>query len=105
MDHVCRKLGLRAGMQVFEAGCGWGALAIHMARHWGVTVRAFNISEEQIKYARAQRVTWASKTVSSLYKTIGVASLAGVTPSSPSECWNMWASRTTVIWARSFIVA
>src|SRR5205814_449811 len=37
---------------VIEAGCGWGTLALHMARHCGVKVRAFNISHEQIAYAR-----------------------------------------------------
>jgi cyclopropane-fatty-acyl-phospholipid synthase len=52
MDHVCRKLRLRAGETVVEAGCGWGALALHMARHYGVKVRAFNISREQVAYAR-----------------------------------------------------
>jgi cyclopropane-fatty-acyl-phospholipid synthase len=52
MDHVCRKLELRPGQSVVEAGCGWGSLALHMAKHHGVNVRAFNISEEQIKYAR-----------------------------------------------------
>jgi cyclopropane-fatty-acyl-phospholipid synthase len=52
MDHVCRKLRLRAGESVVEAGCGWGALALHMARHYGVKVRAFNISREQVAYAR-----------------------------------------------------
>ena len=35
-----------------EAGCGWGGLALHMARHYGVKVRAFNISREQVAYAR-----------------------------------------------------
>jgi cyclopropane-fatty-acyl-phospholipid synthase len=52
MDHVCRKLQLRPGQTVIEAGCGWGALALHMARHYGVTVRAFNISKEQVAFAR-----------------------------------------------------
>jgi cyclopropane-fatty-acyl-phospholipid synthase len=52
LDYVCRKLRLAPGDQVIEAGCGWGALALHMARHYGVTVRAFNISEEQLRYAR-----------------------------------------------------
>jgi cyclopropane-fatty-acyl-phospholipid synthase len=37
-----------------EAGCGWGALALHMAKRYGVKVRAFNISHEQIAYAREQ---------------------------------------------------
>ena len=51
MDHVCRKLRLRPGMEVVEAGCGWGALAIHMAKHYGVRVKAFNISQEQVAWA------------------------------------------------------
>jgi cyclopropane-fatty-acyl-phospholipid synthase len=54
MEHVCRKVWLRPGETVVEAGCGWGALARHMARHHGVTVKAFNISKEQIAYARQQ---------------------------------------------------
>jgi cyclopropane-fatty-acyl-phospholipid synthase len=52
MDHVCRKLRLRSGESVVEAGCGWGTLALHMARRYGVRVRAFNISHEQVSYAR-----------------------------------------------------
>ena len=54
MDLVCRKLRLQAGERVVEAGCGWGSLALFMARHYGVTVRAFNVSAEQIAYARRQ---------------------------------------------------
>ena len=52
MDHVGRKLMLKPGQQVIEAGCGWGSLALHMAREFGVRVRAFNISGEQVAYAR-----------------------------------------------------
>lgn len=52
MDLVCRKLRLRPGQAVVEAGCGWGSLARHMARHYGAKVRAYNISHEQIAYAR-----------------------------------------------------
>jgi cyclopropane-fatty-acyl-phospholipid synthase len=52
MDHVCRKLRLRPGEHVVEAGFGWGTLALHMARAYGVKVRAFNISHEQVQYAR-----------------------------------------------------
>ncbi len=51
-DHVCRKMRLRAGETVVEAGFGWGGLSMHMARHYGVKVRAFNISKEQVAYAR-----------------------------------------------------
>jgi cyclopropane-fatty-acyl-phospholipid synthase len=54
MDLVCRKLRLQPGEAVVEAGCGWGALALHMAREYGVNVRAFNVSREQVAYARAR---------------------------------------------------
>jgi len=58
MDHVARKLRLKPGERVVEAGCGWGALALHMAQHYGVSVKAYNISREQVAYARqaARRV-------------------------------------------------
>jgi cyclopropane-fatty-acyl-phospholipid synthase len=54
LDYVCRKLRLRPGDRVIEAGCGWGALALHMARHYEVTVRAYNISDAQLRYARSR---------------------------------------------------
>jgi cyclopropane-fatty-acyl-phospholipid synthase len=52
MDLVCRKLHLSPGERVVEAGCGWGSLALFMAREYGARVRAFNVSKEQIAYAR-----------------------------------------------------
>jgi cyclopropane-fatty-acyl-phospholipid synthase len=52
MELVCRKLGLRPGESVLEAGCGWGSFALYMARTRGVKVRACNVSTEQIRYAR-----------------------------------------------------
>lgn len=52
LDYVCRKLQLQPGDRVVEAGCGWGALALHMAKCYGASVRAFNISHEQIVEAR-----------------------------------------------------
>ena len=52
LDLVCRKLRLQPGETVVDAGCGWGALALHMARKYGVRVRAFNVSREQLAYAR-----------------------------------------------------
>ena len=52
MHHICRKLRLQPGEKVIEAGCGWGAFALHMARHYDVHVQAYNISKEQLRYAR-----------------------------------------------------
>jgi cyclopropane-fatty-acyl-phospholipid synthase len=57
MHHVCRKLQLEAGERVVEAGSGWGGFAIFMAKNYGVKVRSFNISREQVAYARA----WAAR--------------------------------------------
>ncbi len=57
MHHVCRKLRLQAGESVVEAGGGWGGFALFMAKNYGVRVRSFNISKEQIAYARE----WAKR--------------------------------------------
>lgn len=54
LEHVCRKLRLRPGQTVVEAGSGWGGLARYMAREYGVKVHAYNISREQIAFARAE---------------------------------------------------
>ncbi len=54
MDHVARKLLLKPGDRVVEAGCGWGSLALHLVKHYGVTVKAYNISTEQISFAHGQ---------------------------------------------------
>jgi len=74
LDYVCRKLRLRAGERVVEAGAGWGSLALHMAEHYGALVTAYNISPEQTAYAREQterrgltdRVTWVEADFSSI---------------------------------------
>ena len=52
MDHVCRKLQLKPGDHVVEAGSGWGGFARHMARYYGARVRSYNISHQQVLYAR-----------------------------------------------------
>jgi cyclopropane-fatty-acyl-phospholipid synthase len=57
LHHVARKLRLRAGESLVEAGGGWGGLAIFMAKHYGAKVRSFNISKEQIAYSRE----WAER--------------------------------------------
>jgi cyclopropane-fatty-acyl-phospholipid synthase len=52
MHHVSRKLQLRPGERVIEAGCGWGGFARFMAREYGVRVTAYNLSIEQVRHAR-----------------------------------------------------
>ncbi len=52
MDYICRKLNLHPGERVVDIGCGWGALAFHMAKHYGAKVQAVGNSHEQILWAR-----------------------------------------------------
>jgi cyclopropane-fatty-acyl-phospholipid synthase len=54
LEFVCRKLDLKPGETVVEAGSGWGGLGRYLARHYGVNVRSYNISSEQVAYARAR---------------------------------------------------
>ena len=55
MDLVCRKLQSESRANASsKPGCGWGSLALFMARQYGVSVRAFNVSSEQIAYARSR---------------------------------------------------
>jgi cyclopropane-fatty-acyl-phospholipid synthase len=51
LHHVSRKLRLKPGQTVVEAGCGWGGLARFFAKHYGVKVKAYNISHQQVIYA------------------------------------------------------
>lgn len=51
MDLICRKLDLQPGDRVLEIGCGWGALSVYMAEHYGCEVTATTISQEQYTVA------------------------------------------------------
>jgi len=52
LDLICRKLNLQKGEKVLELGCGWGGFAKFAAENYGVAVDAYNISKEQVNYAR-----------------------------------------------------
>ncbi len=52
LDHVCRKLLLQPGERLLDIGCGWGALVIHAARHYGVRAHGITLSERQLTLAR-----------------------------------------------------
>jgi cyclopropane fatty-acyl-phospholipid synthase-like methyltransferase len=82
MDHVCRKLRLQPGEKVVEAGCGWGALALHMATRYGVHVKAFNISREQSPTRPSARARWTQTGGSSSSRTITAISAGASTRSS-----------------------
>ena len=52
LDHVCRKLLLRPGDHLLDIGCGWGALVIHAAMHYGVRAHGITLSQQQWVLAR-----------------------------------------------------
>ncbi|MET4136068.1 cyclopropane-fatty-acyl-phospholipid synthase [Pseudarthrobacter sp. PvP090] len=51
LDLICRKLGLEPGMRMLDVGCGWGSLALHAARNYGVDVVGVTLSGEQATMA------------------------------------------------------
>jgi cyclopropane-fatty-acyl-phospholipid synthase len=55
LDHICRKLRLARGERFLDIGCGWGGLAIHAAREYGVDATGVTLSENQHRLA-TQRI-------------------------------------------------
>jgi cyclopropane-fatty-acyl-phospholipid synthase len=51
-DTLCRRLRLRADDHLLEIGSGWGAMAIHAAKHFGCRVTTVTISRRQYEFAR-----------------------------------------------------
>ncbi len=53
--HIAAKLMLdRPGLTVLDIGCGWGGMAITLAREFGARVHGITLSEEQLTEARAR---------------------------------------------------
>ena len=52
LDHICRKLRLHEGDRILDIGCGWGALVLHAAKHYGVEAHGITLSEPQAEVAR-----------------------------------------------------
>ncbi|HTP92750.1 MAG TPA: cyclopropane-fatty-acyl-phospholipid synthase family protein [Xanthobacteraceae bacterium] len=52
LELICRKLRLKPGEHLLDMGCGWGALSMYAARHYGVTAYAVTLSEQQVAYGQ-----------------------------------------------------
>lgn len=51
LEMICRKLRLKPGERMLDIGCGWGAVSMYAAQHYGVTSYGVTLSEQQVAYA------------------------------------------------------
>lgn len=51
-DLVARKLDLKSGQRLLDVGCGWGGMARHAAKEYGVSVLAVTLSQEQADWGK-----------------------------------------------------
>ncbi len=54
LAHIAAKLDLKPGQRVLDIGCGWGGLARYLHKVSGAQVTGITLSEEQLRYARAE---------------------------------------------------
>ena len=52
--HIAAKLRIEPGMRVLDIGCGWGGLALTLARDFGADVTGITLSDNQLATARAR---------------------------------------------------
>ena len=51
-SHIIKKLNIKEGMKVLDIGCGWGGLAIEIAKKTGAHVKGITLSENQLETAK-----------------------------------------------------
>jgi cyclopropane-fatty-acyl-phospholipid synthase len=56
LEHICRKLELVSSDRFLDIGCGWGALPLHAAAHYGVKATGCTLSHQQFAWARERVV-------------------------------------------------
>ena len=73
--HIAAKLLLdRPGLRVLDIGCGWGGMALTLARDYGADVTGITLSQEQLAVAR-QRAAEAGLSDRVRYELIDYRSL------------------------------
>ena len=50
LDHICRKLQLKAGERFVDVGAGWGGLLLWAAENYGVDATGITLSKNQHAY-------------------------------------------------------
>ena len=52
IDHIIKKLDIKNGNKVLDVGCGWGGMALEIARQKGCEVTGISLSKNQINYCK-----------------------------------------------------
>jgi len=76
LEHICRKLMLEPGERLLDVGCGWGALLIHAAKHYGVRAHGITLSQKQLELAR-ERISRAGLGAQVTVEKLDYRDLAG----------------------------
>ena len=50
IQHIIKKLNIKPNQKVLDIGCGWGSLAIDIAKSAGCEVTGITLSENQLNY-------------------------------------------------------
>lgn len=53
-SHIAEKLRIEPGMRVLDIGCGWGGMALTLARDYGAQVTGVTLSRNQLATAKAR---------------------------------------------------
>lgn len=52
IDHILTKIRLQPGQRLLDIGCGWGALVLRAAQHYGAQCVGVTLSQNQFDLAR-----------------------------------------------------
>lgn len=52
--HIARKLCITPGARILDIGCGWGGMALTLARDYDADVTGITLSQNQLQTARAR---------------------------------------------------
>ena len=54
IDHIIKKLDIKEGQKILEVGCGWGGMALEIAKQKNCEVTGISLSKNQIEYCKSK---------------------------------------------------
>ncbi len=52
IEHIVKKLDIKKGQKILEVGCGWGGMALEIAKQKDCEVTGISLSKNQIQYCK-----------------------------------------------------